>query len=279
MYIDVYFLINFTVDLLAFHLAAVFTKIKLRSHRLMFATLLSSLYACMMIFFSGEPWVAALLSIVSLIIVSYTLVGGIRILRRIKLMVSFFLFLTVIGGIVHWTYGMLSEYFPQQEQAEVHDRRLLILAVLVLLSIGIIRLLFLLFFNSATERTSRLRLEFMGREILLDALVDTGNLLKDPMDMTPVMLIKKKAVSSLFPKGIPDINEVDNSPELKHHVRLIPVCQNGISVIKTGFRPERVFVKKNNRYVETRMTFIIDEENGTFGGYDALVPSCALENI
>ena len=279
IYIDVYFLINFTVDLLAFHLAAVFTKVRVKGSRLLFASLTSAIYACAMIFISDKALISALVSIASLVIASYILVGGIRLIRRIKLMISFFLFLTVIGGIVYLAYCFIDKYFPNQGPTEVHDRRLLVLSMLILLSIGIIRLLFVLFFNSATERAASLKIELLGSSVAVDALVDSGNLLKDPIDMTPVMLVKENAITSLFPCGIPSIEGPELDQKVKRLVRLIPVNEGGRSVIKLGLRPERVFIRKKNRYVETKLTFIIDREKGTFGGYDALIPACAMENI
>ncbi len=278
VYIDVYFLINFTVDLLAFHLASAFSKVLTKNSRLFVAALLSALYACVMLFIAVNGWMMILISTLTMIVVSYVLVGGISFLRRFKLMAAFILFLTVIGGMVYFAFDSLNAYFPEQIATVVEDRRLLILSVLVLLSIGIIRLLFVLFFHSTTEKSARLKIELCGRVLECDALVDSGNLLKDPIDLTPVMLIKADMARRLFPQGLPRLGESDLSGPLNRFIRLIPINKNGQRTVVIGIRPEHVYLLSNKRYIETKLTFIIDEEEGRYGGYEALLPLGALEN-
>ena len=277
VYIDVYFLINFTVDLLAFHLASLFTRVRIKNARLLLSTLISALYASFALFFEINGWLTAAISAIVMVLVSYALVGGISITRRLKLMVAFLLFLTVIGGLVYLAFNLIDAYFPDQIATTVENRRLLVLSVLILLSIGIIRLLFILFFHSRSEKVAHLKIELFGRSIECDALVDSGNLLKDPIDLTPVMLIKADAAKGLFPCGIPRADSFDLG-DLERFVRLIPINKGGRVDLKLGVRAERVLVLRGKRFEEIKLTFIIDEEEGRFGGCEALVPSSALEN-
>ena len=279
VYIDVYFLINFTVDLLAFHLAASFSRLRIKSLRLLLSATLSALLACAMLFVSLSAYASVLVFLSASVVLSYVLVWKISALRRIKLMISFFLFLTIIGGGVYFAFNVIDAYFPEQLATSVHDRRLLTLSVVVLLSIGVIRLLFLLFFHTTTQKTAHLVIRFMGRVAEFDALVDSGNLLKDPIDLTPVMLIKSDAAKKLFPMGVPQGASCDIPHELDRFVRLIPINTGCNRSIRIGYRPERVYLANGNRSEEIKVTFIIDEEGGRFGGYEALVPASALESI
>ena len=277
IYIDVYFLINFTVDLLAFHFASLFSRVYVKSLRLVCASGVSALLACAMVFINTSPILTGMISVASFIIVSYVLVAKVGIVRRIKLMVAFLLFLTIIGGLVYFAFNLIDSYFPKQAIASLNNRRLLILSMVVLLSIGIIRMMLSMFFHSKTEKTVRLRLELLGRTIECDALVDSGNLLKDPIDLTPVMLIKAESVKGLFPNGVPEPYSVND--ELNRFIRLIPVSKNGSVTLESGIRPQRAWIIRKRQHVETKLTFIIDREEGSFGGYGALVPASALERI
>ena len=147
--------------------------------------------------------------------------------------------------------------------------------MILLLAIGIIRLMFLIFFNSVSEQSIHLLIRLMGHEIECDALVDSGNLLKDPIDLRPVMLIKSSIAEKLFPEGIPNSTSNFNGG-VDRFVRLIPVSKNGHTTLELGFRPERVAILEKNGYSETKLTFIIDKEEGSFGGFEALVPANAL---
>ena len=278
VYIDVYFLINFTVDLLAFHLASVFSKVYTKNWRLFIAAFLSALYACAVLFVSAEGWLIMIMSALVMVIVSYTLVGRVGLLRRFKLMVAFILFLTIIGGMVYVAFNFLNAYFPERVADAVHNRKFLVLSVVVLLSIAVIRLLFVLFFHSKSEKCVRVKVELEGKALECDALVDSGNLLKDPIDLTPVMMIKADAVRKLFPQGLPHLGDSDISGYLNRFIRLIPINKNGHKTVVIGIRPEHVYLLSKKRYIETKLTFIIDEEEGRYGGYEALLPLDALEN-
>ena len=277
VYIDIYFLINFTVDLLAFHLAVLFTRAHVVNSRLILASFISSIFACTTLFFELKAWMMTVLSLVMLLLISYVLIGGISIQRRIRIMVAFVLFLTIIGGLVYLAFDVIGAYFPDQVAATVENRRLLVLSMLLLLSIGIFRLLFLFFYHSTTERVAHLKIELLGNSVECDALVDSGNLLKDPIDLTPVMMIKSDIAKRLFPQGIPSCDS-SNISGFECFVRLIPVKKDGRVDLKLGVRAERVLILRGKRYEEIKATFIIDEEEGRFGGYEALLPASALES-
>lgn len=279
VYIDVYFLINFTVDLLAFHLASAFSKVNIKSIRLFVGAFLSALYACIILFIPMHALLMLALSATMLILTSYVLTTSISALRRFKLIVAFVLFLTIIGGAVYLVFDCLEAYFPQYVYTDVQNRKLLILSVIVLLAIAIIRLLLALFFHTKSEKYAHLSIEYNGVVLQCDALVDSGNLLKDPIDLTPVMLIKTDAVRKLFPRGIPTLDSFDSGAKLDRHVRLIPINKSGQRTLTLGIRPERVMIMRGREYAETKLTFIIDDEEGSFGGYEALIPAAALENL
>ena len=278
VYIDVYFLINFTVDLLAFYLAAAFLHVRIGNARLLSASFLSAVWACFILFVDLGVWGSLLSSCAAMILISYVWVGKISLVRRGKLLVSFVLFLTVIGGMVYFAFNVISRYFPEQVVTTVHDRKLLIFSMLVLLSLGAIRLMMLMFFHSTSERSVHLVISLMGRQIECDALVDSGNLLKDPIDLTPVMLIKSDMAKGLFPNGIPTLSGRDGKG-MDRFIRLIPINKNGHVGLQLGIRAERVLVSSKKGYTEAKLTFIIDEEKGSFGGFEALVPSSALDSI
>lgn len=96
------------------------------------------------------------------------------------------------------------------------------------------------------------------KTITLDALMDTGNSLYDPMSGLPVVVAEYKAIAPLLPKAV---NEIFNLPSDPMQVlstaaaqdgwtgrmRLIPFAslgqQNGLLV---GFKPDRATVANND---------------------------------
>ena len=59
-----------------------------------------------------------------------------------------------------------------------------------------------LFADTVVEKNVKLKIVFLKKEYTVDALVDSGNLLKDPMDLSPVMLVKSNFTKEIFPRGV-----------------------------------------------------------------------------
>ena len=74
----------------------------------------------------------------------------------------------------------------------------------------------------------------------VSALSDTGNLLKDPITGTPVVIAEKKHLEKLFPKGMPDIENITDS---NVKLRLIPYSSLGNDAgVMTGFIPDELSI-------------------------------------
>ena len=71
LYIDVYFLINFTVDFLALYFASVFSRVPTSVKRLIFSSLLGALFASGMIFLPEIPILQILTAIITLLLCAY----------------------------------------------------------------------------------------------------------------------------------------------------------------------------------------------------------------
>jgi len=218
-------------------------------------------------------------TIIALLISSVLAVRKITLVRRIRLTVAFLLFLIIIGGLVYFAYLKLDGILPDTEDAAPENRRLLITALLLLLGAGLIKLVLSLFSSTKSERAAMLTIDFLGKNITLEAFVDTGNLLKDPMDRVPVMLIKRSVAEGLFPEGIPRLQAHKINEKYQKHLRLVPMKVGDKTVILIAFKPDTVRFNGKKGDVEIKITVAIDEGEGSFGGYRALLPSAALEGI
>ena len=64
---------------------------------------------------------------------------------------------------------------------------------------------------------------------------------------------------------------------MSKYIRLIPVKRAGNTEIEIGIRTERATVVEKGKESDIRLTFIIDKECGSFGGYEGLIPAAALD--
>lgn len=274
LYIDVYFLINFTVDLLSLYFGALFAKVRSNVKRLIAASFISALCACVVVLTNLTGLFYVFLLIFNALIITVVLCGKISVIRQIKLFIAFLVFETLIGGFVTLVYGFLDRYFyPLFENGMIgaENKNLILLALIILIAFGILRLLLIIFSGSATETNATLTISILGKETAVDALVDTGNLVTDPMDSSAVVIVKRSAISSLI--GNKNITEDE---KFKTKIRIIPTKTVMGEKMFIGIKSD--FISLNETKVKFENTVIaIDEEEGTFGGYSALLPSYFLE--
>lgn len=136
------------------------------------------------------------------------------------------------------------------------------------------------------------RIECFGRSTAVQALIDTGNNLKDPLSRQPVMIVEQRAISSLIPTPVADavqsledgdlsaIDELLGASEWATRLRLIPFSSIGTQHgILLGFRPDAVHIQHGSKNGPTAQPIIaihpraLDPE----GRYDALIPPSMLE--
>lgn len=276
LYIDVYFLINFTVDIIAIHFASLIVKVKISSFKLFLLSFVLSLVAVAIVLMPiSSAWSVplGLIFVPLLFVITHRQVS---IARRIKFSVLFFAISFLIGGAVHSLYIYLSDRIDADFVSGGVNRGLLLFAIIILIVMGLMKLFSSFFISSVDIKSIRVKIKMNGCMAVIDSLVDTGNLLYDPVDLTPVMLIKRGSAEKLFPYGIPELDNYCNS-ELKINKRLIPVSKNGGCEIYVGFRPDSAMIDTGGREEEIKIVFIIDKEGGTFGGFEGLLPSSALK--
>ena len=138
----------------------------------------------------------------------------------------------------------------------------------------------MVFSSSMSEKSVRLEINIEKNSIELDALVDSGNLVKDPMNMNPVVFIKKEAARKIFPMSVIELSDLDDIDCLyRKRIRLIPVSRNGSTHVMTGVRVDDVYILSENTKEKIDTTVVIDKEGGTFGGYEALAPFAAVKDV
>ena len=184
---------------------------------------------------------------------------------------------TFLGGLITFTYGILDKYLSplfKDEVFGVENKNLLVISSVILLALGILKLVFYIFSGVSTEKNVDFSFELFGSKYDLTGLVDSGNLLKDPMTLKPVIIVKSKVFKGKFKDLASDVLYTSDQ-ELKGRIRLIPVKGFGGNRLLIGIKSE-ICLKNNNCNSQT--VIAIDEEEGSFGGYDALIPSELVSN-
>ncbi len=282
VYIDIYFLINFCIDVLAFYYAANMAHIKIGNVRLMLLGIIGGLSAIIHIL-TSSGFVTVANMFVTLFLFCVLGAKSCVAARRAKFLLLFLIIQLLIGGCVSFCYSLLDRYvYPLISSIDegVANRNALIFSVIVLFSILVIRLLILLFSSRATDTTVFLSLELEGKKYECEAFVDSGNLVRDPLSLLPVIFIGSDGIRRM---GIPFDASIEKTEYLKstykHRIHLIPINAGGKTKIHIGMRFDKVTIKTNGKEAIIDTVIVLNKEEKAYAGYDSLVPSCLINEI
>lgn len=274
LYIDVYFLINFTVDYLALYFACFIMHLKTSTVRLLISSTVGAVFACLVALFHLHLTVYITVLVLCTVIICIITPKISSLFVCVKLFISFLLLETLFGGMVSMLFSLLDERlspYLSDSVGGVENSDILILVCVLLLTYGILRLFFILLGKSENISRCDLTVKLLDLELSLTALVDGGNLLRDPMSGSAVIIVKRRALSQLYLKyGEGALFDI-TSP-LARRMRLLPIKGVVGEKLLYGIRPDEVSIRLGKRLLSVEAIIAIDDTDGSFDTSDALVP-------
>ena len=282
LYIDVYFLINFTVDILALYFSVMLSKVSTTTVRLIISALIGATAAVLIVFLPESALLKLACAGVSLFFVSFFATKRVSLRRKVKFTAAFIIFEALVGAGAYFLWGILDKnlYGKFEGAGGAVNRKFLFFSVIVLLSIGVFKMIVSFFSNIESEGSVEIEIEFQGRVLRTEAFVDSGNLAVDPMDMSPILLIKEGVAKDIFPVNLIDLRDPDSlDRSVRRRIRLIPISKGGTTHVLTGIKADSIKLIREGGYEEISVTVAIDKEGGTYGGFEALMPSAAIGDV
>ncbi len=278
LYIDVYFLINFTVDVLSLYFSAHLGKFEIKVHRLIISGIIAAALAVIVTVFAFEAvgfFISLTICIISVTLICVPKVG---VKRKVRFASGFLIIETALGGFVSLCYSILNRYlYPIIEgvESKLYNKNIFIFSLMILVAYLVVKITLMFFDGVKSERSATFSAELFGEEYSFQAFVDTGLLVKDPMDNKPVIILKGEAVRKRNKEfSVERFMFTENIKE-KERIRIIPIKGVGGEKILYGYRTNASF---NNTKGAIAVVIAIDEEEGDFGGYEALI-SAEVVNI
>ena len=202
--------------------------------------------------------------------------------KKWRFLIPFCLYFGVsaaVGGVMSALSGLLSrlQYVPAQTGGSSFS-----FAVLALLG-GLATFLWgRLCQRRAKGRCVQLRLEYEGRELRLDAFVDTANHLCDPVGGRPVVVIDRVVARALLPQAL--LHAADRGmaglallpPALARRVRMIPAATVTGRGILLAIAPDKAFLDAGRGAHEVELLLSPAPLGGAAEGHKALLPPTLL---
>lgn len=278
IYGDIYILINFSMDFLSLYILTFLTHDRVRLLRMCVGASIGAVYALLSLLPQGNEFLQAVTNILVSMTVCFAAFGFGSLHAYIKRVFLFYCVSFLSGGFMSAIY-----YFAGKL---IRDRDVLIngrvediyadIPLWVFALCALICALIAIIWGRVTSRSKQIsvvtvRVESDNASHEFDGLVDSGNLLTDPLGGLPVIIVSADTADRLFPseirRGDIDVHTV------RGRVRLIPYQTPSGEGMTLGYIAKKVEI--NGSEVGAVLA-CPDGMSENFEGHAAIVPSCLL---
>lgn len=259
IYIDVVLIENLLMNYIILYATGIVMKTKMKVVRLLLASLIGAVYSIVAYISTFEIYSNIILKFILSIIIIYVAYNPQTAKKMWKELMAFYLVSFVFGGAA---FALIYIVKPQ----EILMKNGLFLGTYplktVLLGAVVAFILIITVFAIAKNKIAKkdmfcdIKFKLNGKEIKTKAMIDTGNLLKEPITNTPVVVVEHTLLYDCMPKEIlnhledilgGDFEKVPEEIRLKYisKLKLIPYSslgkQNGMLL---GIKPDFLVIQE-----------------------------------
>lgn len=287
IYIDIIIVENLIMNYIILYSTGLISKSKKSYLRMFWASLIGAIYATLEYVLKVNIYSNIILKTILSIIIVYVAFYPQNAKKMCKQLVLFYVTTFTFGGIATYLiYVLKPQNIIIKNGMYVGTYVLKVIFIGAIVGTIILAIAFKMAKNKLTKKDMicKVKIKLNGKEETVEAMVDTGNMLKEPITGTPVVVVERTSLYELLPKEILNNTEsilggdFEKIPEeIKNEyvpkLKLIPFAslgkQNGMLV---GIKPEKIEVI--NEQTEEEKNAIIGIYNKSLtkrGEYKALI--------
>ncbi len=288
IYIDVVFIENLIMNYIILFATSIIIKIKVKHIRLILASGLGAIYSIIAYMSILEMYSSVILKIILSIIIVYIAYNPQNVKNMWKYLVIFYMTSFVFGGAA---FALIYIIKPQDILMKnglflgTYPLKTIILGAIVAFIVIVTSFKLVKSKISKKDMFCTIKININEKEIEAKAMIDTGNLLKEPISNTPVIVVEHTLLYDCMPKEI--LNNLENilggdfeniSEEVKNKyiskLKVIPFSslgkQNGMLI---GIKPKDVTVinDENENKIDNVIIGIYNKSLTKRGEYRALI--------
>lgn len=252
VYLDVVIIENFIMNYIIIYSTAIISKSKIQHFRIGIASLIAGLYSILNYFWNLGNWKSILVKILISIMIILISFDSLKLKKIIKQLILFYLVSFTFGGI---SFMLLFLINPENI---VFENGLLVGTYPVKVTIiggalGFVVIACVSYIIKDRLRTKSmlcdLEIFYQGKYKKLKTMIDTGNLLKEPISQTDVIIVEKNSLRDIISDDI--LDNLDNIVQGKwlnskddiysYKFKVIPFSslgnENGLLI---GFKPDYI---------------------------------------
>ena len=288
VYIDVVFLENLILNVIILYATSLIAKINLKIIRTLISACIGSIYAIMYYIFQIGLYSNIIFKFVLSVIMIYVAFNPKEFKTLLKVLILFYLTSFVFGGA-----SLSVIYLVNAQRINIQNGMIIGKYTMNTIFTGIIIafIVIVIAFKIIKSKISKndlfcdIRFKINNKEIKTKAMLDTGNLLKEPITNIPVVVVEHKLLYDVIPNEILDNIEnilggdlEDISDEVKSDyiskLKVIPFTslgkQNGILL---GIKADELIVEEMNseKKIDKVIIGIYNKELSKKRTYSALI--------
>ena len=226
VYVDLFFLINFSMDFLCFFLTGKLLSRKLSLSRMLFASALGGIYANVSLLLSLGGIFGVLLDVavcMLMCLVAFWENGGV-----IKNTLVYIATSMVLGGFMTAIFALLDKAELPFDAVASDGISIWLLAILAAVSALVFVFAGRFFRRRASKKTTSLTVHMNEKQKTLLAFCDSGNLLCDPISGKTCIIADAEALRGTLPDEVIDLSfdasdfEKVQDSEIMRRLRLVP---------------------------------------------------------
>ena len=211
IYIDVILIENLIMNFIILYATGLVLKRKIKKVRLILASLLGAIYSLLTYISSFEIYTNIILKLILSILMVYIAFNAPNVKQIGKDLLLFYLVSFVFGGAA---FAFIYIIKPQDILMKnglflgTYPLKTVVLGAIIAFIIVIAAFKIVKYRFSTKDMYCKIKIRLNEKEIETNAMIDSGNLLKEPISNTPVIIVEHTLLYDCMPKEI--LNNLEN---------------------------------------------------------------------
>ena len=265
IYLDVVIVKNLIMDAIIIYATAIVLKVKIRHLRIIISSLIGAIYSVLSYISDLEIYNNLFLKIFLSIVMVYIAFSPQNIKTLMKQILIFYLTSFLFGGVA---FALIYVIKPQEKKKKnglflgMYPLKTVFLGAIVATAILITAFKVVKSNITKKDMMCNVSIELNNKTVNIKTMIDTGNMLKEPISGLPVIVVENTALYELIPKEIldnlddilgGDFQKIPDNIKSTYIAKLkwIPYSslgkQNGMLV---GIKADKAIVEKDDQVIE-----------------------------
>ena len=281
VYVDLFFMINFSMDFLCFFLTCQLLSVRFRTGRVICASALGGIYACAVLFIEVGSVGAILIDIVMCALMcAVAFVGTAPLFSSTAVYVAVSM---TLGGFMTAIFSLLNKADLPLGSAQEDGISAWALAILAAVSAIVTYLGGRFFKKRVSRKYANVRIQMGEKQVTLKAFCDSGNLLRDPITSRPCIVADIDALGDLIPEPIAEVARGASVAQFSslgaddaRRMRLIPTRTATDDSMLVAMRMDGIFIEEDTGAKELDALLALSSTGNFDGDCQALLPVSLL---